>query len=200
MLFCHIFFQLLPLPCWCIPKTSCSLSPSLLACLFALLYVFCLAVQMWSSASQHWTSHVSCIPFYPSYLGERGPLLMLCFQTHSEMTFWHVARSWLCLTHGSAYCMRPWTILRYFSVSLSLPINLKQFYCKGKSFLPDLHLLCSLQKPLFPLAPHSMLHYLLLFYDFPSSTIINNCLFPLRNLKFLGNTMSMRSSIIQGNW
>lgn len=122
---------------------------------------------------------------------------MLYFQIHCEMTFWNVRGSWLWLTHGSAYCMRPLTILKYFSLSLSLSINLKQFYCEGKSFSPDLHLLCPLQKLLFSLAPHSMLHYLLLFYDFLSSTIINNSLFPLRSLKFLDNTMGMRSSIFR---
>lgn len=178
------------LPQWPIPKTSCtlsSISPSGLSLCFAL----CLFL---GNTNVAFSISALTLNFFFTPREERVRISCLIFGFIMRWPF----GMWLWLTHGLVHCMGPLTILKYFSFSQSLSINLEQFYRKGKSFWPDLHLPCPLQKPLFSLAPHAVLHYLLLFYDFPASTIMNNFLFPLRNLKFLDNAMNVRSSVIQG--
>lgn len=113
----------------------------------------------------------SLLSFTPR--GEKVPISYFIFRFILRRPFGMLqgadCHPWLSLLHETTDYFKT-----FFSLSPS--INPKQCCCKGKSFLPDLHLLCPLQKPLF-FWHHTMLRYLLLFYDFPFSTIIKNCLF-----------------------
>lgn len=136
----------------------------------------------------------SLLSFTPR--GEKVPISYFIFRFILRRPFgmWQGAEchQWLSLLHETTDYFKT-----FFSLSPS--INPKQCCCKGKSFLPDLHLLCPLQKPLFSLAPHSVtLSAPVLWFSIQHNH--QELLVSLRNLKFLDNTVSVRSSIIQGRW